>query len=69
MLLFLISKMNLHGNEVILMKYILTFLGIIVGFIAITFPIYWFNADMKLVRFVYDKLQVHYDNMKRDRKL
>jgi hypothetical protein len=24
---------------------------------------------MKLVRFIYDKLQKHYDNMKRDKKL
>jgi len=38
-------------------------------FVAVTFPIYWYNLDMKLVRFVYEKLQPHYDNMKRDRQL
>lgn len=37
-------------------------------FIGVTFTIYWFNADMKLVRFVYEKLQPHYDNMNRDIK-
>lgn len=36
---------------------------------AITFIIYFFNLDMKLVRFVYDKLGKHYDNLEKDRKL
>ncbi|MBQ8028319.1 MAG: hypothetical protein IJ262_02800 [Clostridia bacterium] len=44
-------------------------LGIILGFFVLTFLIYWFNLDMKLIRFVYDLLQKHYDNMKRDKKL
>ena len=38
-------------------------------FFAITFPIYFFNGDMKLIRIVYDKLQPHYDNLEKDRKL
>lgn len=42
---------------------------ILLGLFLLTFGIYWFNLDMKLVRFVYDKLQIHYDTMKRDRKL
>ncbi|WP_294849577.1 hypothetical protein [uncultured Eubacterium sp.] len=37
-------------------------------FIA-TFSVYFFNLDMKLVRVIYDKLQVHYDNLEKDRKL
>ncbi|MCH5170733.1 MAG: hypothetical protein J1F24_05545 [Oscillospiraceae bacterium] len=36
---------------------------------AITFIIYFFNLDMKLVRFIYDKLGKHYDNLEKDRKL
>ncbi len=44
-------------------------LAVIAAFFIITFIIYWFNLDMKLVRFIYDKLQKHYDNMKRDKKL
>ncbi len=44
-------------------------LGVIVGFFLLTFVVYWFNLDMKLVRKIYDKMQKHYDNMKRDKKL
>ncbi len=42
---------------------------ILVALFIITFLIYFFNLDMKLVRFVYDKLQPHYDNLEKDRKL
>ncbi len=48
---------------------LLIILAVIVSLFLITFTIYWFNIDMKLVRFIYDKLQKHYDNMKRDKKL
>lgn len=48
---------------------LLIILAVIVSLFLITFTIYWFNLDMKLVRFIYDKLQKHYDNMKRDKKL
>ncbi len=51
------------------MEIFLIILAVIVGLFLLTFTIYWFNLDMKLVRFVYDKLQKHYDNMKRDKKL
>ena len=44
-------------------------LAVLVSLFAVTFIIYWFNLVMKLVRFIYDKLQKHYDNMKRDKKL
>jgi uncharacterized membrane protein SpoIIM required for sporulation len=44
-------------------------LGVISGFFVLTFIVYWFNLDMKLIRKVYDALQKHYDKMKRDRKL
>lgn len=51
------------------MEALFIILGIILALVIITFVIYWFNLDMKLIRFVYDKLQKHYDNMKRDKKL
>ncbi len=51
------------------MDIILIILGIVVGLFALTFLIYWFNLDMKLVRKIYDALQKHYENMKRDKKL
>ncbi len=51
------------------MEIFLIILAVIVCLFILTFIIYWFNLDMKLIRFVYDKLQKHYDNMKRDKKL
>ena len=51
------------------MDIILIILAVIVALFLVTFAIYWFNLDMKLVRKVYDALQKHYDNMKRDKKL
>lgn len=51
------------------MTAIFVILGVIVGFFILTFAVYWFNLDMKLIRKVYDALQKHYDKMKRDRKL
>ncbi len=48
---------------------ILIILAVILALFVITFAIYWFNLDMKLVRVIYDKLQKHYDTMKRDKKL
>ena len=51
------------------MDIILIILAVIVAVFLVTFAIYWFNLDMKLVRKVYDLLGKHYDNMKRDKKL
>ena len=55
------------------MKKLKTLLIILIAvptlFVAITFPIYYFNGDMKLVRVIYEKLQPHYDNLEKDRKL
>ncbi len=51
------------------MELFLIILGVIVGLFVITFAIYWFNLDMKLIRKVYDFLQKHYDKMKRDKRL
>ena len=48
---------------------ILKLIIVLLVFVAGTFAIYWFNADMKLVRIIYDKMQPHYDNLQKDRKL
>ncbi|MBQ5995110.1 MAG: hypothetical protein IJL63_04555 [Clostridia bacterium] len=48
----------------------LIIIGIIIAALfIITFTVYFLNLDMKLVRFVYEKLQGHYDNLEKDRKL
>ncbi len=52
------------------MNVILIILGVIFALFVITFAIYWFNLDMKLIRVVYDWLwKNRYDKMKRDKKL
>lgn len=51
------------------MKILLIILAVILCLFVVTFAIYWFNLDMKLIRKVYDFLQKHYDKMKRDKKL
>ena len=52
-----------------MLEVFLIILAVLVGLFLVTFAIYWFNLDMKLVRKVYDLLGKHYDNMKRDKKL
>ena len=52
------------------MTVVLIILAVILALFLITFAIYWFNLDMKLVRVVYDWLwKNRYDKMKRDKKL
>ncbi len=52
------------------MDVILIVLGVIFALFIITFAIYWFNLDMKLIRVVYDSLwKYRYDRMKKDKKL
>ena len=51
------------------MDVLLIILGIILILFVVTFAIYYFNLDMKLVRVLYDALSKHYNNMKRDKKL
>jgi hypothetical protein len=51
------------------MEIILIILGVILALFVITFTIYFFNLDMKLIRKIYDLLGKHYDTMKRDKKL
>ena len=51
------------------MDVILIILAVLLGFFVVTFTIYYFNLDMKLVRVLYDLLGKHYDTMKKDKKL
>lgn len=51
------------------MKALIIILCVILALFLLTFTIYFFNLDMKLVRFIYDKLQPHYDNLEKDKKL
>lgn len=52
------------------MNIILIILGVIFALFVVTFLIYWFNLDMKLIRAVYDWLwKNRYDKMKKDKKL
>lgn len=52
-----------------MLKAILIILLVILCLFVLTFAIYWFNLDMKLINKIYFALQKHYDNMKRDRRL
>lgn len=52
-----------------MLKAIIIILIVLVVLFALTFAIYYFNLDMKLVRKIYDALGKHYDNMEKDRKL
>ncbi len=49
------------------MEVLLIVLGVVFALFVITFTIYFFNLDMKLIRKVYDFLGKHYDTMKSDR--
>ena len=52
------------------MEIILIILAVLVSLFVVTFAIYWFNLDMKLIRVVYDWLwKNRYDKKKRDKKL
>lgn len=52
-----------------MMKSAFIFVCVFLALFIATFSVYYFNLDMKLVRVLYDKLQVHYDNLEKDRKL
>jgi len=56
-------------KTMLFLKILLIILAVLAALFVITFVIYWFNADMKLVRVIYDKLQPHYDNLEKDKRL
>ena len=51
------------------MEILLTVFFAVLIFFAVTFLVYFFNLDMKLIRKIYELLGKHYDTMKRDKKL
>lgn len=52
------------------MKALLIILIVFLVLFALTFTVYFFNLDMKLIRVVYDKMNKHYDNLeKKDKRL
>ena len=64
-------QLNMHVRRewINKMDIVLIILGVILALFVLTFIIYFFNLDMKLIRKVYDLLGKHYDTMKRDKKL
>lgn len=42
---------------------------IVVAFFLLTFLIYWFNLDTKLVKLLEKPFKKHYDNIGRDRRI
>ena len=52
-----------------MMKALVIILIVLAVLFVLTFAIYFFNLDMKLVRRIYDALGKHYDTMEKDRKL
>jgi len=50
----------------VIIKIILIVLAV---FFAVTFGIYWFNLDTKLVKMIWPLFEKHYDKMPRDRRL
>lgn len=52
-----------------MLKAIIIILIVLAALFVLTFGIYYFNLDMKLVRKIYDLLGKHYDNIEKDRKL
>lgn len=51
------------------MKILMILAAIIVGFFVVTFGIYWFNLDSKLVKALFPAMTKHYDSLQRDRRL
>lgn len=52
-----------------MLKALLIIAIVLVCLFVLTFVIYFFNLDMKLVRKIYEMLQPHYDNLEKDKKL
>lgn len=51
------------------MKVLIILASVIAAFFIITFGIYWFNLDSKLVSVLFPAMTKHYDKMERDRRL
>ena len=51
------------------MKILIILLAAAAAFFLITFGIYWFNLDSKLVKAIFPAMTKHYDSLQRDRRL
>ena len=51
------------------MKILMILAAVIVAFFVVTFGIYWFNLDSKLVKALFPAMTKHYDSLQRDRRL
>lgn len=51
------------------MKILIILAAVIAAFFVITFGIYWFNLDSKLVHAIFPAMTKHYDGLKRGRRL
>ena len=51
------------------MKILMILAAVIVAFFVVTFGIYWFNLDSKLVKALFTAMTKHYDSLQRDRRL
>ncbi len=52
-----------------MLKVLIIILIVLAALFVLTFGIYFFNLDMKLIRKIYELLGKHYDNIEKDRKL
>ncbi len=52
-----------------MLKILLILLAIVVGFFVLTFTVYFFNLDMKLMAALEPLLDKIYDKRKRERKI
>ena len=51
------------------MKVLIILAIVVVCFFIVTFGIYWFNLDTKLVKAIFPAMEKHYDNLPRDKRL
>ena len=51
------------------MKILIILLAAAAAFFLVTFAIYWFNLDSKLVKAIMPAMTKHYDGLQRDRRL
>lgn len=52
-----------------MMKLLRTLFRTVAVFGVVTGVIYWFNLDMKLIGFIYPKMNDYYDNMDKEKLL
>lgn len=52
-----------------ILKALAVLAAVLLALFGVTFTVYWYNADMKLIRKIYDWLQPHYDELQKDRRL